>query len=250
VKLIDENLYKMYKNTMKYKALLMDMDDTLITSGQIYDKALKYSSTFLAEKYNLDVEKFFAIVKEKHSIINNNFPTVHTRHSRILVFRMALDEVVHHYDIGILPYVEDMYWNFFIKNVKVFPGVISTLSKLHSMGIKLAIVSDGDLSLRIRKAKAKGLLKYLDELVASEEVIFEKPFSAIFTLAMSRLKTEPEYTVMLGNDYKSDIRGAQLLGIRAGVFIPRKDSNAINQDGTIVPDFVINKFSDVIKEFE
>jgi putative hydrolase of the HAD superfamily len=163
---------------------------------------------------------------------------------------MALDEVMKGYDIGILPYVEDSYWNYFLKHVKVFPGVQSTLKKLKDMGVKLAIVSDGDLSLRIRKAKAKGLLKYLDELVASEEVIFEKPFSAIFTLAMSRLKTEPDNTIMIGNDYKSDVRGAQLLGIRAGMFIPSKNANPVNQDGTIVPDFTITKFADILKEFK
>jgi putative hydrolase of the HAD superfamily len=235
---------------MKYKALLVDLDDTLITSGLVYEKALKHSATYLADKYNLDLEKFFAVVKEKHSIIDKNFPTIHTRHSRILVFRMALDEVVKEYDLGVLPYVEDIYWNYFLKNVKVFPGVISTLAKLQTLGVKIAIVSDGDLSLRIRKAKAKGLLKYLDALVASEEVIFEKPFSAIFTLAMSRLKTDPSQTIMLGNDFKSDIRGAQLLGIRAGMFMPNKNGNPINQDGTIKPDFTIIKFSEILKEFE
>lgn len=228
----------------------MDLDDTLITSGQVYDKALKFTSNFLSDKYLLDKETFFKIVLEKHSIIDKNFPTIHTRHSRILVFRMALDEVVKKYDIGILPYVEDMYWEYFLNEVRVFPGVLKTLEKLRLMGVKLAIVSDGDLSLRIRKASAKNLLKYIDELVASEEVIFEKPFSAIFTLAMSRLDVKPGQTIMIGNDYKSDIRGAQLVGIRSGIFLPKVHSNPRNYDASIKPDFEFHVFNEILTQFE
>lgn len=237
---------------MKYKALLVDLDDTLITSSQVYTRALKFASRFLSEKYGLDEKQFFDLVLEKHKIIDLNFPTVHTRHSRILVFRMALDEIKNDFDLGLLPDVEDMYWDYFLKNVEVYPGVKTTLAKLKRAGIKIAIVSDGDLSLRIRKVRYSGLLKYTDEVVASEEVIFEKPFSAIFTLALSRLKIQPHDAIMLGNNYKNDIQGAQLLGIRAGMFAPKEKGNPEGQasDGTIIPDFTIANFSEILKEFE
>lgn len=233
---------------MKYKAVLFDMDDTLINSGHVYDKALRFSSNFLAKKYDLDPEVFYNLAYEKHNIISRNFPSVHTRHSRILLFRMALDESVKDYDIGILPDVEDMYWDYFLDNVEVYRNVKSTLTLLRKAGMRVAIVSDGDLSLRIRKAKKVGLLKYVDELVASEEVIFEKPFSAIFTLALSRLKVEPEDAVMIGNDYKNDIRGAQLVGIKAGVFIPKIMANTLNQDGSVLPDFIFADYRDLPAE--
>lgn len=229
-----------------YKALLLDLDDTLVNSGQVYDRALRFSSDFLAEKYNLNRDDFYKIVYEKHLIVHRNFPTVHTRHSRILVFRLALEDVMDDYDLALLPDVEDLYWDFFMKNIKVYPGVTDALEFLGKRGVKIAVVSDGSLELRIRKLKTVGLLQYLDELVASEEVIFEKPFSAIFTLALSRLKVEPENAVMLGNDYKSDVRGAQLVGLKAGIFDPAEDGNVIGQDGTIKEDFIIKKFGDII----
>jgi len=226
------------------------MDDTLITSGAVYDRALNYAAKYLSKKYGLDHKHFLEVVTAKHKIVAQSFPTVHTRHSRILVFRMALDETIGEYDLGLLPDIEDMYWNYFLNNVQVYPGVKITLERIKQLGIKIAIVSDGDLSLRIRKAQKTGLLQYVDEVVASEEVIFEKPFSAIYTLALSRLKGEPHDAVMLGNDYRHDIRGAQLLGIKAGIFAPKKDANLTGKDETIIPDFVINKFPDIIPILE
>ena len=233
---------------MKYKAALFDLDDTLTKSNKVYNKALRYASAYLASKYSLDVEEFYKVAVEKHRIISMNFPTVHTRHSRILLFRMALDEVVGRYDISLLPEVEDMYWDYFMENLEVYPGVEETLAKIRTAGVRMAIVSDGSLSLRIKKAKATGLLQYFDEIVASEEVIFEKPFSAIFTLALSKLDVDAQEAVMLGNDYQNDVRGAQLIGITAGIFNPKEDSNILKKDPTIKPDFEITKFEQILAQ--
>lgn len=232
---------------MKYKAVLFDLDDTLTRSNLIYGKSLRYASAYLASMYNLDIDEFYKLAQEKHSLVSRNFPSVHTRHSRILVFRMALDEMVGRYDLSLLPEVEDMYWDYFMENMTLYDGVIETLTKIRTKGIRMAIVSDGSLSLRIRKVKASGLLEYFDEIIASEEVIFEKPFSAIFTLALTKLDVDADEALMIGNNYKNDIRGAQMVGIKAGVFDPEEDGNAEGQDGTIKPDFVLKEIKEVLQ---
>ncbi len=232
---------------MSIKAVLLDLDDTLITSSQVYRKALRYCSDFLANLYNLDKDEFFNISVQKHLLIQDNFPTVHTRHSRILVFRFALEEANVKYDLAILPEVEDMYWNYFLDTVQVFPEVFDTLSELKKMGLYLAVISDGSLALRIRKLEKTHILPFLDQVVASEEVIFEKPFSAIFTLALSRLQVEPEQAIMLGNDYKSDIRGAQMVGIKAGLFNPPKLGAVVGDPSDTTPDFEISRFSELLE---
>ncbi|MBI2356632.1 HAD-IA family hydrolase [Candidatus Dojkabacteria bacterium] len=236
--------------TKKYKALLLDLDDTLIKSNTLYDKALLHVTKHLTKRFSLDEKTFFNTVMDKEMIIQRSFPSVHTRHSRILVFRMALDEVVKVYDLSILPDVEDMYWQYFLEHIVVYDNVKSTLKTLREHGVKISVISDGALGLRIKKVKAAGLIPYLDQIFASEEVIFEKPFGALFTLAISKLEVEAKETIMLGNNYKNDIRGAQLVGIRAGMFDPPEDGNPMGQDMQIrvVPDFVINDFSEIIQE--
>lgn len=235
---------------MKFKAVLFDLDDTLTKSNLLYNKALRYASAYLASKYSLDIDEFYELAQEKYKIVAQNFPTVHTRHSRILLFRMALDEVVGRYDHSLLPEVEDMYWDYFMSNIELYDGVEHMLNKLRNGGVKLAIVSDGSLSLRIRKVKAAGLLQYFDEIVASEEVIFEKPFSAIFTLALTRLDVEPKEALMVGNNYKNDVRGAQLVGIKTAIFNPPEFGNVEGQDGTINADYEIENMVEMIKIVE
>jgi putative hydrolase of the HAD superfamily len=233
----------------KYKALLVDLDDTLTVSQAQYAAAQKFTATYVARKYSLDLDQFYQLVKEKRLIVARNFPSVHTRHSRILIYRMAMDEMIGKYDLSLLPDLEDMFWEHFLNNIEVFPGVKVVLKKIRDSGVKIAIVSDGSLSLRIRKIKAAGLLHLVDEVVASEEVIFEKPFSAIFTLALSRLSVESHEAIMLGNNYKNDIRGAQLIGLRSGIFNPPENGHVEGQDGTIEADFEINEYDELLPEF-
>lgn len=235
---------------MQYKALLTDLDDTLTKSGTLYNRATKFVAAFVARKYSLNLQDFYDLLLDKYTIVQRNFPTVHTRHSRILMFRMALDDMVHNYDLSLLPDIEDLYWDFFLDHMETYPYVEQTLLKLKMHGVKIAIVSDGSLNLRIKKVKASGLLHLVDHIVASEEVIFEKPFSAIFTLALSRLELEPSDAIMTGNNFKNDIRGAQMVGLRTGLFDPPEDGNVEGQDGTIKPDFVFRDWRDILKEFQ
>ncbi len=243
-------MYDSCMSKKKYKLLMLDLDDTMIKSNKLYDRALLHVTKFLIEKFNLDEKTFFNSVVDKEMIIQRTYPTVHTRHSRILIFRAALDEVLPSYDLSVLPIVEDMYWDYFLKNIELYDGVIETLQKVRIAGIHTAIVSDGGLGLRIKKATAAGLIEYIDGVFASEEVIFEKPFGALFTLALSKFGADSKEAIMLGNDYKHDVRGAQLVGIRAGMFDPPVDGNPIGQDMQVqvVPDFVINEFKEILVE--
>ena len=228
-----------------FKALLLDLDDTLIKSSMVYDRALEFASYYLAEKNNLKLVEFFPIVKKKDTLIRKNFPTVHTRHSRILVFRHALEEIGSNYLLSDLPTAEDIYWEFFDENVSLYEGVIDALKVVKAEGVSVAIVSDGDLRGRIRKIETVGLLPYVDQVIASEETIFEKPFSAIFTLALSKLKVQNTEALMVGNNYKNDIQGAQLVGIKGAIFNPEFDGHVEGQDGEIVADFEFTHFKDL-----
>ncbi len=228
-----------------FKALLMDLDDTLINSSRIYDRALEFATYYLSEKNGLKLTDFYPIVKRKDTLIRKNFPTVHTRHSRILVFRHALEEAGVNYSLADLPTAEDIYWEFFDENVSLYDGVIDALKMIRETGVKTAVVSDGDLRGRIRKIEAVGLLPYIDQVFASEETIFEKPFSAIFTLALSKLKVQSSEALMVGNNYKNDIQGAQLVGIKAAIFNPAVDGHVEGHDPEVVADYEFTHYKEL-----
>jgi putative hydrolase of the HAD superfamily len=155
-----------------------------------------------------------------------------------------LDEVKANYSLSDLPEAEDLYWKFFDQNVEVYPNVYHALETIRMAGIQIGIISDGDLRGRIRKAESKGLLPYIDELFASEETIFEKPFSAIFTLALSKFEVKAQDSLMVGNNYKNDIQGAQLVGIKGAIYNPPIDGHVEGHDEAIVADY---EFTDYLK---
>jgi putative hydrolase of the HAD superfamily len=60
-----------------------------------------------------------------------------------------------------------------------------------------------------------GLLPYLDFMVGSEEAGMEKPHPRIFMAALKRVGAAPEEVVHVGDQIRSDVMGAQGVGMQA-----------------------------------
>jgi HAD superfamily hydrolase (TIGR01662 family) len=86
---------------------------------------------------------------------------------------------------------------------------------------KLAVVTntstskEKDIRLALRKI---GLEGYFDSIVTSVDVGHQKPDEEIFRKALERLRVKANETVMIGNRIKTDILGANKLGITSVYF--------------------------------
>lgn len=65
-----------------------------------------------------------------------------------------------------------------------------------------------------------GLMKYFSVLVFSDEVVWAKPNSAIFTYALERLGDKNLKAVHIGDDPLTDVIGARRSGMKAAWFAP------------------------------
>lgn len=86
---------------------------------------------------------------------------------------------------------------------------------------KLAIVTNTSVSREedIRRALIKlGLAEYFDAIVTSIDVGHEKPDERIFRVALKKLRVKPAEAIMIGNRIKTDILGANKLGIKTVYF--------------------------------
>jgi pyrophosphatase PpaX len=101
--------------------------------------------------------------------------------------------------------------------VLIFPHVKETLAALHAQGIKLGVVTS-----KVRLTVARGLelfdlMPYLSVIVTSDDVSQPKPHPESVLLALSRLGSKPENTIMVG-DSQYDLLSAHGAGVRsAGV---------------------------------
>jgi FMN phosphatase YigB (HAD superfamily) len=93
-----------------------------------------------------------------------------------------------------------------------FYDVDTVLSCLKETGLRLGIVANAVPSTR-KRITHLGLDVYLDTIILSGEVGFEKPEPEIFKAALRALAVNPEETVYIGDTYHTDVEGAFEAGI-------------------------------------
>jgi HAD superfamily hydrolase (TIGR01549 family) len=98
-------------------------------------------------------------------------------------------------------------------------GVADALAALSEWGIRLGIICDVGFTpspVLLRHLEGHGLLKYFDHWSFSDEVGVYKPDRRIFEHALAGLGApDPGRCVHVGDRRRTDVAGAQALGMRA-----------------------------------
>ena len=100
------------------------------------------------------------------------------------------------------------------KDFMPFDDAVPALEQLREAGCKVGMITNlrrdlGQLCQRV------GLSPYLDFMVGSEEAGMEKPHPPIFMAALKRVGAAPEEVVHVGDQIRSDVMGAQGVGMQA-----------------------------------
>jgi putative hydrolase of the HAD superfamily len=100
------------------------------------------------------------------------------------------------------------------KDFTPFDEVVESLARLHQQGYRLGVLSNlrrdmDELCQRL------GLAPHLDFCISSAEVGAEKPDPAIFQAALERAGVAPEEALHVGDQHRSDVLGAQGVGMHA-----------------------------------
>jgi HAD superfamily hydrolase (TIGR01549 family) len=236
---------------MKYTGLLIDLDDTLIITGNKYGPILRNISNGVAKQVGVDPDLLFETTQKEMRNLKLTMSSSPLAYNRAFGLRNALDKLKIKYTLKQIAEVQELFWEQFTLGIDVYDHVYEVLLKLRNNGVKIVVVSDGDWSLRIRKMKSAKLLEYVDDLVSSEEAIFEKPFSSIFNMALERIGKKREEVIMLGNDLVKDVHGGQQVGIRSGLFKPKENAytSGMEKIDIIKPDFIIENYLELLTEF-
>ena len=95
-----------------------------------------------------------------------------------------------------------------------YPDAAPALGRLRHLGVRTAIVSNWDVSLR-RILGEIGLGGLVDEIVVSAEAGEAKPAPGIYAEALRRLRRPAYRALFVGDSPETDIAGAQRSGLRA-----------------------------------
>jgi putative hydrolase of the HAD superfamily len=94
-------------------------------------------------------------------------------------------------------------------------GLEEALSALHALGIRLGIVTNGEVQFQARKITQLAIGWYLSTVVISEAVQVQKPDPRIFAHALAEIGCKAADTWFVGDDPVNDVLGAAAVGLRA-----------------------------------
>lgn len=147
-------------------------------------------------------------------------------------------------DIDLAGRMAEAYYTERRRRHVLFEDSLDALSSVHGL-FRLGLVTNGLSCLQREKIRGAVCIEpYFDTIVISGDVGVAKPARDIFCKALEDLELLPEETVMVGNGMRTDIKGAQNVGMHT-IFITRGDPHGGTTD--IWPDVTIESLRDVIK---
>ena len=130
--------------------------------------------------------------------------------------------------------------NFFrctsTEHLRLYDGVIDLLDSLKAKGKKIYLLSNAQRSFTVPELKYLGLYDYFDDIVISSELNASKPDMDFFEALFKRNNLKKTESLMIGNDFRSDIGGAYKFGIRS-LYIHQEISPPIT--GELLSDWTI-----------
>ena len=102
------------------------------------------------------------------------------------------------------------------KKSVLFPNIIDLLKLLVKNGYILGIITNisDPSSVFIQSLKDIKIFKYFKgSIICSSDYNFRKPSTKIFNIAFVKDNVKPENTLMIGNQYNTDIIGAKNIGM-------------------------------------
>ncbi len=102
---------------------------------------------------------------------------------------------------------------FSTKYIKLYDGVTDLLDSLKAKNKKIYLLSNAQRSFTENELNMLGLTKYFDGICISSDEECSKPDSHYFEILFERYGLKKSESVMIGNDFSSDIGGAADFGI-------------------------------------
>ncbi|MDG1658939.1 MAG: YjjG family noncanonical pyrimidine nucleotidase [Crocinitomicaceae bacterium] len=117
----------------------------------------------------------------------------------------------------------DGYINLSPYQTRLFPNALETLTALKEDNFELHIITNGFKEVQFIKLEKSGLLPYFDIILCSEEVGRNKPARIVFDTALERANAKVSESIMIGDSYEADIKGAENAGMRSILFDPARE---------------------------
>lgn len=209
------------------KAILLDMDDTIIAFDHGIDldscwKRVCGKHLHLSDEEINDVvvqikkkAKWYWSDDERHRI-----GRLDLEKARIEIVSAALREV-NFLDISLAKQIAIEYGIERDDAITLYPDSIETLHYLRELGITLALITNGSANSQRKKIERFELAPYFDCIIIEEEFGAGKPDKSVYLHALNQLNVSANEAWMIGDNLEWEIIAPQKLDIK-GIWINHK----------------------------
>ncbi|ETI68025.1 pyrophosphatase PpaX [Neobacillus vireti] len=209
--------------TKKITTILFDLDGTLIDTNEL-----------IIATYLHTLEKYYPSKYKREDVLPFMGPTLHEAFSTVDPDRV--EEMVLEYRTFNLANHDAL--------VREFEGAVETVQALFDKGYKLAIVTTKRHDTALKGLRLMNLDRYFEVIVALDHVTKVKPDPEPILNALEQLKSTPEESLMVGDNYHDILAGKNAGTSTAGVAWSIKGREYIAK---YEPDYILDHMTDLLK---
>lgn len=222
-----------------YKTLFIDFDDTLYDTRGNAEISLKETfDLFQWGNYFQEYDTFSKIYWKTNIELWDAYAKGEIKRDYLMVerFRIPLSTGVDAAGQSFNPTadyclkVSDVFLNFCANKPGLVTDARELMDYLRGKGYSLYMCSNGFHEVQYRKLKSCGLSDAFDGIILSEDAGANKPSLEFFTYAMKMSHAEKESTLMIGDNFSTDILGAKSAGLHTMFFNRHPDSFAASEE--------------------
>lgn len=211
--------------------IFFDLDNTLWDHRKNAYLTIKdlFSKHDISAKYKIDFEAFhtaYHIINERlweqirDEEIDKEYLRKHRFYDTFLKF--GIDDQV------LADYFEHHFLDEILKYNELVDGAFDLLNYLKAKNYKMHIISNGFQEVTERKCILSGIADYFETITSADSVNIRKPRPEIFEYSLNLAKAEKSESILIGDDWIADVKGAQNFGIDV-IFFDVLDENPLEQ---------------------
>ena len=206
----------------RYTDLFVDFDDTLYdTHGNSVIALKEVFEHYRLDRYFADPQVFYDRYWEANIDLWTRYSKGEITRDYLIVerFRRPLS-----YGEGLEPTedyclaMSDVFLDYCSSKPGVVDGAHELVDYLRRQGYRLHMCSNGFHEVQYKKLRACGLHDHFDTIILSEDAGYNKPAPEYFNYALQQSGAKREATLMIGDNFNTDILGAKRAGLATAYF--------------------------------